>query len=545
MAKMRHHNLLLLLPLLLIVSCNLKSKEDDLLGTHLIKGKPFKVDFTGNKPINKGFGFKTPVGAEILAGAAVPLGAAAPVDAAPAVGEQVEADSGVAVKEDVDSASEVVADKSIEVKLDELLSTFKLQDEERSVVNHIRSVLTDPAAGSVFNRTYTDDGFYNLISGFDAVKLKQVLGDINVVLAVQTEVIANIKGVKNEIAKQNLQDEFEPKRLKYIKDLKNLFHYAFPNSISLNVKFFSRDFLYTFTEIKKSSKGVLDLENLLAGLSGEDKKAIEHMHNSIVFENPSDQAYITKAEGKFYYLLSSLDTSEVKEIIKAHLNNLIERDQALKVIETISKEEYKQELLDKINKCDNHHVSWIRSVFWSYEQPYEFYESFTYKGGSVGFDSLRDKAASFKEVEDLYAGKLSADELKALKEIRSLVTNNDVDSDDYGDMLDDYEFDLLLSQLAFDRVKKILEFHLNTHQAIAELEAMIKNVKEEGEKQRLTNDLNTNYKGRYPSKLKDLFNGSADDVYRQIIMDTYGNPYLDDLSFLQEEVRDLIKGEVL
>ncbi|UCP02020.1 hypothetical protein K9R62_05115 (plasmid) [Borrelia hermsii] len=64
MVKVKYYNLLLLFPLLLIISCNLKSKEDGLLGAHLIKkGKPFRAHFTGNKSIDKGFGFKTPVGA--------------------------------------------------------------------------------------------------------------------------------------------------------------------------------------------------------------------------------------------------------------------------------------------------------------------------------------------------------------------------------------------------------------------------------------------------------------------------------------------------
>ncbi|AHH14639.1 hypothetical protein BHW_0004800 (plasmid) [Borrelia hermsii MTW] len=384
--KVKYYNLLLFLLLLLIISCNLKSKEDGLLGAHLIKkGKPFRAHFTGNKSIDKGFGFKTPVGAAIPVGAAVPVGAAIPVGAA-------------AVKEDVDSASEVVADKSIEVKLDELLSTFNLQDEERPAVNYIRSIVTNPDIPGA--KTYTDFEFYDLLKTLDATKVTKIMKVQSKVLRVQRE--------------------------------------------------------------------------------------------------------------------------------------------AQVAIENINKEEKKNELQDRFNKESNSYPSWVKSAFSKFT-PNDVYQKAICAEDEYDFDDIKEEAESFKEFEDLYAGKLSADELVVIEYIRSVVTNNIVYS--YGDVLDDARFNLLLGRLAFDRVKKIIEYHLNTQQAIADINLMVKNIKRERSKQQILRDFNDNYKDSYPSSLRDCFAlvYSANVIYNRIIH----NNYLRELNVMLNNIRGIIDGEVL
>ncbi|UCP02021.1 hypothetical protein K9R62_05120 (plasmid) [Borrelia hermsii] len=298
----------------------------------------------------------------------------------------------------MDSASEVVADKSIEVKLDELLSTFNLQDEERPAVNYIRSIVTNPDIPGA--KTYTDFEFYDLLKTLDATKVTKIMKVQSKVLRVQRE--------------------------------------------------------------------------------------------------------------------------------------------AQVAIENINKEEKKNELQDRFNKESNSYPSWVKSAFSKFT-PNDVYRKAICAEDEYDFDDIKEEAESFKEFEDLYAGKLSADELVVIEYIRSVVTNNIVYS--YGDVLDDARFNLLLGRLAFDRVKKIIEYHLNTHQAIADINLMVKNIKRERSKQQILRDFNDNYKDSYPSSLRDCFAlvYSANVIYNRIIH----NNYLQELNVMLDNIRGIIDGEVL
>ncbi|AHH04086.1 Hypothetical protein BHY_1135 (plasmid) [Borrelia nietonii YOR] len=284
------------------------------------------------------------------------------------------------------------------IKLNNLLSTFKLQDEERSAVEHIRSVVTDPGiVGHSIDRTYADSEFYNLLVSLGDSRLKKIIAVHLKNVKARDEALKVIESVDRDESIRQLKDRLDVQKSFYLRELKQVFGSAIPNKVYLQAM--NIDYVNSFDKIKNEARGILKFENLYMRLSYDNKGVVEHIRRAVI--DPSigkKEGYKAYTDFEFELVLGSLDNLRLREIIGVHFEMLGELKQAQNVINDIkgavSKRDLQQEL-DVLNNTYLLHVKWIFNKF----TPAKLYDEVIINRHKDDFIAIKNKALVIKAAE--------------------------------------------------------------------------------------------------------------------------------------------------
>ncbi|UCP02023.1 hypothetical protein K9R62_05130 (plasmid) [Borrelia hermsii] len=284
------------------------------------------------------------------------------------------------------------------IKLNNLLSTFKLQDEERSAVNYIRSVVTDPGiVGPSVNRTYADSDFYNLLVSLGDSRLKKIIAVHLKNVKAQDEALKVIESVDRDESIRQLKDRLGSQKRFYLRELKQVFGSAIPNKVYLQAM--NIDYVNSFDKIKNEARDILRFENLYMRLSYDNKEVVEHIRRAVTNSGiGKKEGYKTYTAFEFELALGSLDNLRLREIIGVHFEMLGELKQAQNVINDIKGVASKRDLQQEFNVLNNAyllHVKWIFNKF----TPAKLYDEVIINKYKNDFITIKNKALGIKAAE--------------------------------------------------------------------------------------------------------------------------------------------------
>ncbi|UPA17099.1 hypothetical protein bcCo53_001268 (plasmid) [Borrelia coriaceae] len=468
----------LILPLCLIICCDVESKRDTSVGGNLVK-----------KGIEK------------------------PVVSIPVVipdGSVIHSSSQMDVSDDIDI--------DIDIKIDTLLSTFELSEQEIEAVQYIRLVLADESIGKKEGyATYDDDKFYTLLTDLGSNRLREIIAFhlkiINLKEDARAEVSKMLSGI-NEGLRQRVKKAFINYEKYYSVYLKSLFDA--PRSKDVYNKFIkSSD--SNFIGIKNEVIGIIEDGTLYAGkLSEKELDIVAYMRN--VLTNPnilSGTVYKEYSKIEFYDLLRQLGHDKLKDIINVSLMTFQTRREALTAIMDIKREEAKKPLMKELYAYDNEYPSYLKGLFGGATLD-DVYRNIMDSDYAKNFTDIRDEALAVKLGEDQYSAHLSSSELEVLDSIRLAVTGPLVDDKDKAtyNYIKFYDF---LSRLGVDKVREIVINAQKTFMAIDAAKVAIESVRFAKLQRDLKDGLSSELTS-YSRALKEaFFKLTPNDVYRAVM----------------------------
>ncbi|BDU63393.1 hypothetical protein BOFE_09330 (plasmid) [Candidatus Borrelia fainii] len=281
MLKIRHIISLLVL-ILLFISCNLKSPQR---GGMIRKEPDFRRIVTGEGALRKPSEVVTLTGVE---------------DSVPALAE---------------------VEKSLGVKLNELLDTFKVSKEGKISIFKIKDVVTDASIDSDEGyKTYTDLDFYTLLNELGAGKVKDIIKfDLDVV-KIQKAALDAINNVQNLQKKQNLQVLYNDRLDEYLLYLKGLFSKPSADNVladDVHFWFTNDDYDNGFTEIETEARRIIENGDVYAKLSYKEKLVIDEIREIVTNDKiGKGEDYKTYTIPDFNALLNELGSFKVLIIIR-------------------------------------------------------------------------------------------------------------------------------------------------------------------------------------------------------------------------------------
>ncbi|AMR75995.1 hypothetical protein A0V01_05115 (plasmid) [Borrelia hermsii] len=498
MAKKRHHNFLLLL---LVISCNLKPKEDALLKRSLIVKTPLQVirgPLVGN-----------------VGGAILPLK------------KHEEEDS------DKDELDEL--DGSMKDRINKLKDKFGTFPKGEKVFRRIRTIVTSPDIPGA--KTYTTAEFCSFLESLNDASINGIVEPLREILEVKDDILRVMGDIKAKESIKNLIDEFNLKDKEYGEALKGAFNNPKIEDVLVGMRDSVSKYKAEFTKIKADVEKVLELEKALIyeqvvekgekiydRLSGNERAVIEYMRDALTdpsIETSGDRAY---TDDEFYHFLGSLSDVDIRNFT-AHMK-LKEQDEALRAIEIEDvkteslRATLKAELELKAKECKSVLRRLCRKPI-DKERGNIIIEGFNKY--EAGIARIKTTAEEFVRFENLYAS-LPDDKRAVIEYIRSVVTDPGIGSDKGYKTYSDPEFDLLLVKLGINKIETVISYHLTVASEKAATKAIIDGVR--------GGTLRGEFEGRFDLNCQE---------YELALKGKFSTPELLGLSFESKYVEEFIK----
>ncbi|BDU63395.1 hypothetical protein BOFE_09350 (plasmid) [Candidatus Borrelia fainii] len=513
MLKIRHIISLLVL-ILLFISCNLKSPQREGIVRRGPKDPDFKKIGTGDGALGK------------------------PSEVVPLTG----------VRNSVPALAPTLAEveKSLGVKLNELLDTFKVSKEGKISIVKIKDVVTDDKIGSDKRgedksdedyKTYTIPDFRALLNELGAARVKDIIKfDLDVV-ETQKAALDAINNVQNPEKKQILQVLYDNKFRDYLLFLKETF-----SGVTIDVihdGFVGDYYDNEFPAIETEARRIIENGGVYEILSDHEKTLIDKIQNIITDGSiGKGEGYKTYTIPDFRALLNELGHFKVQKIIElAQYVNSLKDGRLVTRIESIKDEILREKLRvkydDKLSKYPLH----LKKVF-SESSADAVYANFISNDYTNEFIMIDSQARQIIKNGDVYA-KLSDQEKFVIGEIQNIVTDNRIGIGEGYKTYTIPEFRALLNELGYVKVQKILKLGADVdYLKEGDLVARIDSIKDE--------ILRTNLRTRFDNKLKDyqlylkkvFSKSSADDVYANVISSEYDNEF----SYIEAKAVQIIEN---
>ncbi|AMR75987.1 BTA121 domain-containing protein surface lipoprotein [Borrelia hermsii] len=460
MKESRYYNLLLML-ILLVISCNLKSKEG------------------------------------AAGGASV---------------------SGVTVDKDLSRAKRDDKQESIDVKFDQLLDTFKLQGEEVELVKYIRSAVTDSDVGTSGDKTYTDLEFYNLLVNLGDARLKEIiavyLGPFKAQKGTQLA-IENLNEATLKRELQEFQDWLKAEEDFYLSELRRVFNETALDSV--HDRAINSNYLVHFPKLKANAERVMEFERLYASFSADEQKGIDYIRDVATNPDIGHPTYnITynhiEFDLAFLQLRDELQDVKLREMIQVHSKRLKEEmPAALNVIERINADPVivRLELDDDFCDIEDKYQQHVKHLFCNSQLNFDQRYAGFVDNNAFNFIKLKADAEGVLKGKVVYEALI--DYYEVIEDMQRVVMNPDIGRAEGYKTYTNTEFYILLGNLGKDKVKEIMDAHSETLQMIYKALEAIKGVKDAREKKDLSEKLG-NFSDRDSLAIKKIFNESTPDA---------------------------------
>ncbi|WP_157255283.1 BTA121 domain-containing protein surface lipoprotein [Borrelia hermsii] len=273
---------------------------------------------------------------------------------------------------------------------------LSLQDNEREVVDYMQSVMFDPSIrGRLIKSTCTELKFYHLLSNWDIVRLREIIGIHLDILKLQEQTLNTIGNIKRKASKRDWQHDFDNAKYTYLCALKDSLIGPDP------LRDYSGFKKFDFDDIIFDAESVIKYENLYAALSDEELGAIEHIRSVVTDPNIRDSEGNKYSEEytytEFEGFLDALDVIKVRDIARVYLDICSAREDALRAIGNVTREDSKQELKRKFDDYNKIYLSDMKFFIIDSDSDsmYEKIMDVNYKSRHVNaFNAIKDQAIS-------------------------------------------------------------------------------------------------------------------------------------------------------
>ncbi|UPA14053.1 BTA121 domain-containing protein surface lipoprotein [Borrelia turicatae] len=440
--------------------------------------------------------------------------------------------------DDVNSGADIVkAEININAMLNSLLDKFGIPDDRKKIIDDMRDIVT--GFSRVFSvRVYKNEDFCNLLEGLGAERLKEII-EIHVnILKAQDEALAVIEGIRDDVAKRELQVKFYGRQNAYPLHLKILFNGA--NSDEVYGKFTSDNYVAEFIAIKEEALGLVEdsrdvsvegvpqeqvpQKNVYELLLADEKDVIDSIRNVVTtVSSVFKTSYKLYSNDEFYNLLNQLGIVKVKDIIAIYLKDLREKDafraEVAAVIEIEEKYALTKKLEIEFKKLEDFYPTYLKWIFDRTDAD-GVYSAFVRGDYSNNFIKLKSDVKIISDFNKLCEG-FSKEEKGTIAYMRSVVTDSNIGSVEGYKTYDDVEFNNLLHDLGVERLREIIKIHLSSHKAKNAALAAMNKAEESQKKQDLKFNFDVLSRG-YASHLKLLFHAfNADYVYHDFMGSKY------------------------
>ncbi|WP_330730294.1 BTA121 domain-containing protein surface lipoprotein [Borrelia turicatae] len=507
MVKIRHISslLVLMLLLLLVINCDLKSQREGIVQ----KNSYFRRIFTGERALRK-------------SGKGVALTG---VDSVVEQRQPSEVVALTGVDKSVPKLTE--EEKSLGIKPNNPLDKIWLLDKEREAVDYIQSVVTDANIGSDKGyKTYTDLEFYNLLNELGDVKLKKIIKVHLGILQEQEKASNAILNVPSYINKQELQNRFNKHKDNYNSYLKGLFNRTTADDVYNNI--IINNYNIEFNDIKEKVEGLIEVGHVYAELSDEEKSVIDGMQVIVTDENlAKSRGYMSYSDISFDNLLDNLGLLKVREMISAHLNNLKAQDEASSrakvAIESVETPKISRRLKYLFSDYKRSYPEHLIFLFYG-KDPNLVYNKVVKDLYAKNFAELETHANLIIQYEKFYK-EFSDSRKNAVNEIRKILTDPKIRSPkDSGEVYRGFDFEILLGMLGAEKVGEMMDFYLKIKEAEEGVRNALKNAKEGTNKESLQAVFDNQVR-LYPFNVQIVFHRPFSDP-NKVYLDFIGNNYM-------------------
>ncbi|AHH11189.1 hypothetical protein bcCo53_001237 (plasmid) [Borrelia coriaceae] len=407
------------------------------------------------------------------------------------------------------------------VELKQFLDTFNLLADEQVAVGEIQGILLDPNIGkSEGYKIYTVQGFFDLLKTLGALRVKKIVENYLRVSNVQKNFEKSIDEFHDANEKDQLRKKLNDNRASYALYLKKLFSKSAPGSV------ISDDYISGMAKqvddqialLEREIKGVLQDKYIYLHFALEEQLALNEIKDILL--DPKIGKY--KGYDKytleiFYKLLGTLGDVKLKTMIEAYLRyeqlravDYAKVSKAIKDIEDlVFKERFQQELDDINNKytlalkalfhapnTDSIYQGVVRRIY------YPHYFNLLLKGVQ-GFIRFEETFADLLEYEQ--------DVIRYMEE----------EVQEAGEL----DFKILLGELGVDRLKKIVEIHLDVLKEQKSTEKFLKDLPKGDKKDDLKSQF-ADYVNDYIPHLESCFKGAdVDEIYNKFINSKYADNF--------------------
>ncbi|AHH12914.1 Hypothetical protein BHO_0004701 (plasmid) [Borrelia hermsii YBT] len=431
------------------------------------------------------------------------------------------------VDKDLSRAKRDDKQESIDVKFDNLLSTFKLQGEEVELVKYIRSAVTDSDVGTSGDKTYTDLEFYNLLVNLGDARLKGIIAAYLGPFKERKEAqlaIDNLNGATLKRELQEFQDWLKAEEDFYLSELRRVFNGTAPDSV--HDRAINSNYLGQFLKLKADAERVMDFERLYASFFADEQKGIDYIRDVATNPNIGDPMTSitynhTEFDLAFLLLRDRLQDVKLREMMQVHSKRLKEEiPAALNVIERINIDTLQErlpfdtaiakiELDDDFDDIEHKYQRNIKDLFCSKQLNFDYRYSWFVYGNEFDFIKLKADAEGLLKGVVVYEALFSYHE--AIEDMLKVVINPYIGSAEGYKTYTNTEFYTLLGNLGKDKVREMMDAHSEIFQMMYKALRAIEGVKDAREKKDLSEKW-TNFNSRYLLEIKKIFNESTPDA---------------------------------
>ncbi|UPA11318.1 hypothetical protein bpSLO_001171 (plasmid) [Borrelia parkeri] len=417
---------------------------------------------------------------------------------------------------------------NLDIKLNNLLDKFGLLDKERESIAYIRRTITDANVGKLKGyRTYTDVEFHNLLESLGAARIKEIITFYLEVVNIQESFERAIKNIKDATSRGKLQNELNERKNQYQLHLKGLFDSDNFDDIYNKIigdNYFSEliEFKYEIIEVE----GGLDVYTWLS----DDEQIVIDKIREIVTDPLIGQykGYRTYTDIEFNNLLNKLGDNRILAMILVYLEDQKAQDaawvEALTAIDSVDDANLREQLRVKINDERDNYKLHLKELFDEFLPIFvyrKFMNNIHYHGKFVLIKNAAKHIIAFKKLYN----KLSSVQKRELYYIRIIVTNFNIGDAILHKTYNAVEFESLLGSLGAARVERIIDFHLNVLKAKEDARSAISSLPEGIARHNLQERFNA-HESLYALHLKELFSSAfPGKVYHNVERSSYISGY--------------------
>ncbi|AHH04087.1 Hypothetical protein BHY_1136 (plasmid) [Borrelia nietonii YOR] len=236
-----------------------------------------------------------------------------------------------------------------------------LSVDEIRTLEHIQGVVTDSGRISAGSRTYTDSEFYNLLESFDTAKLKKFIEVPLKIFEEIDEVFTVIDAIREEKLRQNLKGRLEDEEILCARGLRAAFNGFNPDDVYGRVT--SIDYADNLLGLKNYARRIVEVEELYAGLSVDEKKTARYIQKAVTDPGIGDLNEKTYTELEFKRLLINLGALGLQEIINVHVDTFRILREVEVAINDVKDADLKQELSDKFEAEEGTYAGLLKKAF--------------------------------------------------------------------------------------------------------------------------------------------------------------------------------------
>ncbi|ACH93926.1 BTA121 domain-containing protein surface lipoprotein [Borrelia duttonii] len=504
----------LLVSLVLIISCNLKSSDlakdgkglENSFGKSVVVGPLYEVNRFVDEPFSPRVEYDTP-----------------------------------AVRKGVEEMGMGIDIGDMDVELDNLLTRLNIQKEDRDVFVYLKKVLCDPTItdDQGVYKTYTVSEFHDLLDSWGA-------GQVSVIRSKLIRVFTSLKAsrvligdCRNNILKQGLLNRLMFVKKEYERYLKKVFDSSDFSIIKVSLEYHNPYYgKFELIEIDASNfKDLTDVRDRYSAFVDDDQKGIQEIRNILTSANIArGQNLKTYSDDEFDILFSSWSNYQLKRVVRMHLGYMrrardvkvqigyfdnmknIDATTELKDRLVTSLTTWKLKLEDTLSQKDSGYPEYLKQIF-NKSTAVEIYDN-------IPFSSKYDindynfyfpfNDAYFLDIDRYYSirnefiskyNKLSYAEKVAVEFIRNIVFNANIAADKgYKTYTDDYKFYLIFASSDY-YFSELVQRQMNFATCQSYIEEYINEIKENPVRKNKLLQKRDELVKKYHVSLKKFFHG--------------------------------------